>query len=156
MTSTEAPFRATLPIEVMGHKVLLTSGHDDGEQFLEQWAFLAEQMPIFVEILKRAVAGANAQQVAAAVPAQVVPTPAPAAPAVPSSDWGSWQQPAAQPQAADPWGAPAVQETPPVCDHGQPMRKVPAGISKKTGAPYRGFWACAGPIDQQCKKKVYV
>lgn len=30
-----------------------------------------------------------------------------------------------------------------VCKHGEPAKFVPAGVSKKTGKPYRAFYACA-------------
>lgn len=67
--------------------------------------------------------------------------------------------------------APAATQTPPaaatppaaesdagahICDHGQPMRLVPAGISKATGKPYRGFYACNQPRGMQCDKKVTI
>lgn len=41
-----------------------------------------------------------------------------------------------------------------LCDHGQPMKNIPAGISKATGKPYAGFYACAQPRGQQCDAKV--
>lgn len=48
-------------------------------------------------------------------------------------------------------GAPVASSTP-VCDHGQPMRYVPAGISK-AGKPFKGFYACSMPREQQCAAK---
>lgn len=39
---------------------------------------------------------------------------------------------------------------PPTCMHG-PKKWVPGGVSKKTGNPYNGFWACSAPQGQQCK-----
>ncbi len=38
----------------------------------------------------------------------------------------------------------------PLCEHGQPAKKIPAGISKATGKPYSGFYACAQPRESQC------
>lgn len=40
----------------------------------------------------------------------------------------------------------------PNCDHGIPMRYVPAGISK-AGKPYKGFYACANPRETACQAK---
>jgi hypothetical protein len=58
------------------------------------------------------------------------------------------QQPA--PQEAP---APAAIGTPadgPVCEHGEPAKVIPAGVSKATGRPYRSFAACARERSQQC------
>ena len=61
------------------------------------------------------------------------------------------------PQAAAP--APMQGYTPPApagatpnCEHGEPMRYVPAGISK-AGKPYKGFYACARPRLEACNSK---
>jgi hypothetical protein len=40
----------------------------------------------------------------------------------------------------------------PNCDHGTPMRFVPAGISK-AGKPYKSFYACAQPRESACSAK---
>ena len=40
----------------------------------------------------------------------------------------------------------------PNCDHGAPMRFVPAGISK-AGKPYKSFYACAQPRESACNAK---
>ena len=40
----------------------------------------------------------------------------------------------------------------PNCDHGMPMRFVPAGISK-AGKPYKSFYACAQPRESACSAK---
>lgn len=64
--------------------------------------------------------------------------------------------PAPQPQAAaaqPPAAAPAGEH---LCDHGQPMRLVPAGISKASGKPYKAFYACGQPRGMQCDKKITV
>jgi hypothetical protein len=42
----------------------------------------------------------------------------------------------------------------PLCEHGQPMKKVGPGISKATGKPYGAFWACSQPRGMQCNAKV--
>jgi hypothetical protein len=48
-------------------------------------------------------------------------------------------------------GAPQADNAP-LCEHQQPMRYVPAGISK-AGKPYKGFYACSMPREQACKAK---
>lgn len=40
----------------------------------------------------------------------------------------------------------------PTCDHGLPMRMVPAGISK-VGKPYKSFFACPNPRETACSAK---
>lgn len=42
----------------------------------------------------------------------------------------------------------------PLCDHGLPMKLIPAGISKASGKPYKAFWVCDQPRGMQCDKKV--
>lgn len=54
-------------------------------------------------------------------------------------------------QAAAGW-SPAAAGVAPNCDHGEPMRHVPAGISK-TGKPYKAFYACARPRGEACNAK---
>lgn len=56
------------------------------------------------------------------------------------------QQPPAAP--APPAPAPAGNEV--LCEHGQPAKLIPAGVSKATGKPYRAFYACNQPRDAQC------
>ena len=56
---------------------------------------------------------------------------------------------------------PYVQETPTadtghVCAHGQPMKLIPAGISKASGKPYKAFYVCAQPRGMQCDTRVSV
>lgn len=78
---------------------------------------------------------------------------------VPQDPWGT---PAPVTTAAPPAVAPTPAPTPtagaapstPLCDHGQPMKYVQAGISKSTNKPYNGFWACPLPRGQQCQKRV--
>ena len=61
-------------------------------------------------------------------------------------------------QTAEPFAAPSPAAAPaqadgPLCDHGEPMKFIPPGISK-AGKPYRGFSACARPREPQCDKKI--
>lgn len=59
--------------------------------------------------------------------------------------------------ARQPSGAPTPTAEPagdgPLCDHGEPMKFIPPGISK-AGKPYKGFYACARQRSEQCDKKV--
>lgn len=47
---------------------------------------------------------------------------------------------------------PAPAGSAPLCEHGEPMRFVPAGISK-AGKPYKGFYACARQRAEACNAK---
>lgn len=47
---------------------------------------------------------------------------------------------------------PAATGSAPNCEHGEPMRYVPAGISK-AGKPYKGFYACARQRAEACNAK---
>jgi hypothetical protein len=63
--------------------------------------------------------------------------------------------PSPQPQAAvttPPVTAPAGDTH--LCEHGQPMKYIAAGISKSTGKPYKAFYACNAPRGQQCNSRV--
>lgn len=65
--------------------------------------------------------------------------------------------PSPQPQAAvttPPVTAPAGDAH--LCEHGLPMKLIPAGISKATGKPYKAFYACNQPRGQQCNTRVSV
>ena len=72
------------------------------------------------------------------------------------------QQPTAQsgqavPTQQFPSDAPAAApEGVHLCDHGQPMKLIPAGISKASGKPYKAFYACQQPRGMQCEKKVWL
>lgn len=59
-------------------------------------------------------------------------------------------RPTQQPVQAAPQAAPAPAGDGPVCEHGEPAKIIPAGVSKATGKPYRSFAACARPREQQC------
>ena len=98
---------------------------------------LSEMLDAFEEIIPKIVAvegllvgaGNVAKSGAVAPPTQQTAAPAPS--------------PAAPPAQADG----------PLCDHGEPMKFIPPGISK-AGKPYRGFSVCARPREQQCAKKI--
>ena len=54
---------------------------------------------------------------------------------------------------AAPTAAPAAGNVP-LCEHGEPCKVIPAGVSKATGKPYRSFAACARPREAQCGTRV--
>ena len=43
-----------------------------------------------------------------------------------------------------------------LCEHGNPMKLIPAGIAKASGKPYKAFYACASERGQQCNSRVSV
>jgi hypothetical protein len=55
------------------------------------------------------------------------------------------------PTSAMGW-SPAQTGPAPVCEHGEPMRLVPAGVSK-AGKPYKAFFACARQRAEACNSK---
>ena len=137
--STESAFSANMRIRVADHDVQITVRGDSQGEFNLHWAELAENMGTFVESVNLVVGAGNAAPLVRGGQDNPWDT-APAAPA--ANPWAS--TPAAPPSAAP-------QEAP-LCDHGQPRKFVPAGVSKKTGAPYQAFWACNHPDrNQQCK-----
>lgn len=148
--STESAFSANVRLPVAGHDVQVTVRGDSASEFQMHWAELAEGMQTLIESVTLAVGASNA-----ATLVNAAPSPAPGAVAA-DNPW----VPAQAAPAADPWGAaPAPAPEPagpaPMCDHGQPMKLVPAGISKKTGQPYKAFYVCAAPQKaQQCQKTV--
>lgn len=148
MTTTDVPFRATMNIDIAGQKVLLTAGGDTMFEFNSRWAELAEEASTLIESFNLLAAAANVAPIAAGSSA---PGAAPvAAPVAAPSPWGT---PAPAPAPAPVQAAPAPAANAPMCDHGQPMKLVPAGVSKKTGKPYPGFYACNNPSrDSQCSK----
>lgn len=131
MSSTEAPFRATLPIDIMGHKVLLTAGGDTFSEYQIRWAELAEGAPTLIESFQMIVAAVNA---ASLTQPQAAPPPAPAAVV---SD-GGWATSAPTPQAAPPTAFSAA--VAPICAHG------PRNPVSKVGAkgPWKA-WMCNAP-----------
>jgi hypothetical protein len=54
----------------------------------------------------------------------------------------------AAPPAAPPNSAPASAEV--LCEHGEPAKLIPAGVSKASGKPYRAFYACNRGREGQC------
>jgi hypothetical protein len=60
------------------------------------------------------------------------------------------------PQPERPVGATTAPSAPatssPLCDHNEPMRLVPAGISK-AGKPYKAFYACSRQRAEACQAK---
>lgn len=149
--STESAFSANVRLPIGGHDVQVTVRGDSASEFQMHWAELAEGMGNFIESVQLTVGAANAGALVAQAPS-VAPGAAPAA-----NPWTPTQT--AAPAAADPWAAAAPTPEPagpaPMCDHSQPMKLVPAGISKKTGQPYKAFYVCAAPQKaQQCQKTV--
>jgi hypothetical protein len=57
----------------------------------------------------------------------------------------------AAPTASAGWTPPPTGAAP-NCDHGEPMRLVPAGVSK-AGKPYKAFFACARQRAEACNAK---
>ena len=146
--STESAFSANVRLPIAGHDVQVTVRGDSASEFQLHWGELAEGMGTLIESVTLAVGASNAAGLVASAPSNApggfdsnpwTPTTTAAPPA---------------PAAADPWAAQAAGPAP-VCDHGQPMKQIPAGISKKTGEPYRAFYVCAAPQKaQQCQKTV--
>lgn len=134
MTSTEAPFRATLPVEIGGHKILLTAGGDSFSEYSIRWAEIAENAGSLIESFNIIIAAINA----APLTQHAAPPPAAAV-----SD-GGWGQPPAVaapiPQAAPPSAFSAA--VAPVCAHG------PRNAVSKVGAkgPWKAYM-CNAPRD---------
>lgn len=139
MSTTDVPFRATMNLDIAGHKVLLTAGGDTVGEFQFRWAELAEGAQQLIESFNLLAAATTAAPLVAHAPAPVA-VPAPSVPVASDNPW-------------TPASTPAQVAPVPNCDHGQPMKLVPPGISKKTGKPYPGFYACANPDrNSQCGK----
>lgn len=64
----------------------------------------------------------------------------------------STPMPSSAPVPATGYTPPAPTGAAPLCEHGEPMRFVPAGISK-AGKPYKGFYACARQRAEACAAK---
>lgn len=109
--------------------------------YAENGADFVEQLDAFPEFIAKITAIESSLGPASVVGQHVPVAPPAQQPAQPAYN--------TQPQATAPEGEH-------LCDHGQPMRFVPAGVSKATGKPYRAFYACAQPRGQQCDKKVSV
>lgn len=54
------------------------------------------------------------------------------------------------PQQAPPQQAPQQQQyqQPPLCSHNLPAKWIAPGVSRSSGKPYAGFWACSLPKEQ--------
>jgi hypothetical protein len=66
-----------------------------------------------------------------------------------------WNHPA--PVAQTPPPAPAGYAPPApagqkLCEHGEAMKLVPAGVSK-AGKPYKAFYSCARPMNERCNAR---
>ena len=145
---SESAFSANVRLPISGYDVQFTVRGDTFADFQLHWAEMADNGKDIVESVQLAVAAANAASILGSGPSV-----APGAPPAAADPWGG------APAAADPWSAaaPAAPDAgpAPLCDHGQAMKLVPAGISKKTGAPYKAFYVCAAPQKaQQCSKTV--
>lgn len=92
-----------------------------------------------VATIQKAFPGAEVVEVSTNAPA---PTPAP--------EWNHFTAPVAQ----TPPPVPAGYQPPPakVCEHGEPMKLVPAGVSK-AGKPYKAFYSCARPMNERCNAR---
>lgn len=126
MSSTEAPFRATMPVDINGHRILLTAGGDTVFELVLRWAEIAEN---FQEL------HGSWTLISAAVAAQPLTQASPPAPMPPvqAANSGAWNA-AAPPPAA--FQAAAT----PVCAHG------PRNAVSKVGAkgPWKA-WMCNAP-----------
>lgn len=94
---------------------------------------------VHARIVEPYYAVANAFRAANAVAS--TPTPAPAPPTA---------LPGASPALPGATPTPAATSAP-LCEHGQPAKLVPGGVSKKTNRPYPAFYACAQPQALQCR-----
>lgn len=117
---------------------LLNVRASNGAEFSELLSALAEHAGQIAEV-ETLLRAASTAAFGLTTPTVATSTTAPATPAVP-------QQPAGaalpRPEASH------------VCDHGLPMKLIPAGIAKATGKPYKAFYVCAQPRGMQCDKKV--
>ena len=138
MSSNEAPFQINLKTP--------------GGTLLNIRAWTEQELDIAIDALKlratdikelEEVINASGQMNAAVNNLQAAglnPTPV-APPAAPAHNYAP----------TPPAPAPAAGASP-NCDHGMPMRFVPAGISK-AGKPYKSFYACAQPRESACSAK---
>jgi hypothetical protein len=104
--------------------------------YAENGGDFAEQLDAFADFIPKIVA-IESTLVPASTVARGVPLASAAA------------QPPSAPRAAAPEGTH-------LCDHGEPMKHIPAGVSKASGKPYRAFYACARPRGEQCESRISV
>lgn len=128
MSSTEAPFSFTTKI----NGDLFTVRGVDAADFARNLEWATEKIN---EIVTRV---ASIQAAGHAAPAVNTGTPA----ATPQATPSQWNAPSAP--------APSAPAAGPLCEHGLPAKLIPAGLSKKTGQPYRAFYACGQPRGEQC------
>jgi len=138
MNSNEAPFQINLKTP--------------GGTLLNLRAWTEQELDIYIDALQLRIpdiqaleqvvnaGGAANAAVANLQSAGLNPQPV-AAPAAPAHNYAP----------TPPAPAPAAGASP-NCDHGMPMRFVPAGISK-AGKPYKSFYACAQPRESACNAK---
>ena len=136
--SNEAPFQINLKTQ--------------GGTLLNLRAWTEQELDIYIDALQLRIpdiqaleqvvnaGGATNAAVANLQAAGLNPQPV-AAPAAPAHNYAP----------TPPAPAPAAGASP-NCDHGMPMRFVPAGISK-AGKPYKSFYACAQPRESACNAK---
>ena len=157
MSDNDAPWLLQASLKTPGGALINARGIDK-DQLAVSLAAISELTPLILAMEQALLAGGA---VASALPL------APKQPAAPQG----WNPPAAPPQAppqqqgwgaqlAPPqqWGAqrpsaPAAQQAPQggvVCNHGTAAKWVEPGISKSSGRPYKGFYACAMGRDQDC------
>jgi hypothetical protein len=138
MNSNEAPFQINLKTP--------------GGTLLNLRAWTEQELDIYIDALQLRIpdiqaleqvvnaGGAANAAIANLQSAGLNPQPV-AAPAAPAHNYAP----------TPPAPAPAAGAAP-NCDHGMPMRFVPAGISK-AGKPYKSFYACAQPRESACNAK---
>lgn len=105
----------------------------NGGEFSELLDLFAEEHVAKIASIQQTITGVGA--VAASIPvAAAAQQPAPQRPTLVAASGGSE----------------------PLCDCGLPMKLIPAGVSKASGKPYKGFYACSQPREVQCGKKISV
>ena len=133
MSSTESPFRATLPVDIAGHRILITAGGDTFSDYSLRWAEIAEGAGTLIESFSLIIGAINAQPLAS-------PVSQPTQPPAWAAAGGGWD--AAPPAAVPPAAAPAAFQSAavPVCAHGgrNPVSKVGAK------GPWKA-WMCNAP-----------
>lgn len=107
------------------------------EQTLTASGHVAAALPLAPEQPTYSAPAPGAPSPSAPVGYSPQPAPAP----FPGASGGGFPQPQPQQQG----GVSGV-----VCKHGRPAKYNPAGVSKRTGAPYKAAWVCDMPKDQSC------
>lgn len=112
---------------------------DNGAEFGELLEGLEDHVAKIAALESTLAAAGTAARLPLAAPSQQPAQPAPQQ-APPAQAWGN--PPAEQQQQGH------------LCDHGEPMRLVAAGVSKATGKPYPAFYACARSRAESCGKTI--